>query len=215
MNNLFLVRHAESEHHVGDLTGGWTDVSLTGVGCGQTQKLAEQFTTQLHGRRVRLYSSDLKRCRETAGPIAAALQCDALFTPALRELNNGVAAWRTKNEANSLLRPPTEPVLDWLPYEGAESWRRLHQRIVAFGEGLTVDQDVVVVIVTHANALICLVNWFLKITSDELLARTMYDAAPGSITHLRVDRHGCRTIGFLNNTSHLECDVESRWRLSN
>jgi broad specificity phosphatase PhoE len=57
--------------------------------------------------------------------------------------------------------------------------------------------------VTHGNALICAVNWFLQIDDDRLLASTMYDAAPASITRLRVAHDGCRTIAFLNDTSHL------------
>ncbi|WP_010581865.1 histidine phosphatase family protein [Schlesneria paludicola] len=213
MKNLFLVRHAESQHHVGELTGGWTDVPLTVVGHRQARLLAQFFAVQLHGRNAQVYSSDLKRCRETAEPIASALQCNAVFTPELRELNNGTAAGRTKTEASKLRRPPVEPILDWVPYQGAESWRNLYRRIVTFADGLNRNDDAVVILVTHAYALICLVNWFMRIADDNLVANIMYDAAPGSITHLRVGDQDCRTIGFLNSSSHLENLSECRWNL--
>jgi broad specificity phosphatase PhoE len=90
-----------------------------------------------------------------------------------------------------------------VPYEGGESWRDLHSRIAAFFSELDRIEAGVVIAVTHGNALVCAIHWFLRIEDDRLLASTMFDAAPASIARLRVASDGCRTIAFLNDTSHL------------
>jgi phosphohistidine phosphatase SixA len=41
MQELILVRHAEAEHLVSDLTGGWTDSSLTNRGRRQAERLVD------------------------------------------------------------------------------------------------------------------------------------------------------------------------------
>ena len=149
-----------------------------------------------------LYTSDLARAVETATPIARALGVEALECTALRELDNGAARDLPVEDAARIVRPITKPVLDWVPYEGAESWRILHRRVSTFFATLDRVSDGTVVVVTHGNALICAINWFLEIESDRLLARTRYEADPCSITWLRADPDG-RTIVFLNDTAHL------------
>ena len=158
----------------------------------------------LRGTTPALYASDLQRAVQTAEPVGRMLRVDVVATPELRELDNGVARGLSLADAARIERPVTEPVLDWVPYEGAESWRDLHGRIAAFFTAIDTSLDGTVLVVTHGNALICAVNWFLRIDSDELLARTRYDADPGSITQLRVELDGCRTLVRSNDTSHLQ-----------
>lgn len=94
----------------------------------------------------RVLCSDLLRARGTGEILAAGLGLPIEFSPALRELNSGVARGMLEAEAVRLELPRTLPELDWVP----------------FAEG-----------------------------------------DPCSVTHLRIDSHGCRSIGRLNDTSHL------------
>jgi probable phosphoglycerate mutase len=203
MRDLVLVRHGQSEHHVRGLTGGWTDLPLTAVGLSQADATASRLAELLDDATPALYTSDLVRAAQTAEPIARALGVEAVSSPELRELDNGAARDLTLADAARIARPATEPVLDWVPYEGAESWRDLHRRVAAFFSTLDRSTDGTVVAVTHGGALICAVNWFLEIDSDRLLVRTRYDADPCSITRLRADADGCRTLVFANDTAHL------------
>lgn len=203
MRELYLVRHCESEHHVRGMTGGWTDLPLTDRGRRQAVAVARRLAELEVDREARLYSSDLTRARETAEPIGATLELPISFTAGLREMNNGVARGLSAAEAAMLRRPLTEPKLDWIPHDGGESWRAFHQRVCRCLDELDRREPGVVVAVTHGLSLICAVNWWLRIDDDRLLTNTMYDAAPASITKLRIDRDHCRAIAFLNDTSHL------------
>jgi probable phosphoglycerate mutase len=202
MRDLYLVRHGESEHHVRGITGGWTDLALTDRGHRQAAAAAERLQTLLSDGAV-LYTSDLVRARQSAAPIATMLGCEAIVTDRLRELNNGVARDRTIDEAKSLEWPMTLPAWDWVPYDGAESWRELHTRIASCVDDLrTHDGDVVAV--THGHSIVCAVNAWLGIHGENEPTPS-YDADPGSITRLRIDEaDGSPTIAFLNDTRHLD-----------
>jgi probable phosphoglycerate mutase len=203
MRELFLVRHGESEHHVQGFSGGWTDMPLTGLGLRQARATGARLRELVCDGQPKLYSSDLTRALETAQEIGRALDLTVQQTAQLRELNNGVARGLTEAEARVLRRPVTTPPLDWVPYEGGESWRHMQIRIGSYLSTLDQLERGTVIAVTHANALICAINWWLRIEDDRLLASTMYDAAPASITRLRVAADGCRTIAFLNDSGHL------------
>lgn len=96
---VILVRHAESEHHVRGLTGGWTDTPLTALGHEQARRLASRLHHELGDRPIRVLTSDLRRARETADHVSAALGIEPVLDRRLREYNNGAAANLTLDEA--------------------------------------------------------------------------------------------------------------------
>jgi probable phosphoglycerate mutase len=203
MRELLLVRHGQSEHHVRGITGGWTDLPLTAEGRRQAQATADRLRAMLPDTTVALHTSDLQRAMQTADRIARALGVDPVPSADLRELGNGAARDLSLEDAARIARPVTEPVLDWVPYEGAESWRDLHRRISEFLAELDREVEGTAVVVTHGVSLVCAVNWFLGIHEDALLARIHYAADPCSITWLRADPEGTRTLVVANDTSHL------------
>jgi probable phosphoglycerate mutase len=99
--------------------------------------------------------------------------------------------------------PRTLPELDWVPFPEAESWRMMFRRLASYLDEVEARQTGPLVIVSHRNALVCIINWWLRLTDDRSLQDLMYDADPCSVTQLRIDRHGCRSIDRLNDTSHL------------
>lgn len=56
MDTLLLVRHGEAEHHVREITGGWTDTCLTERGREQASRLALRLKLNLDV--THLYCSD-------------------------------------------------------------------------------------------------------------------------------------------------------------
>ncbi len=89
---VILIRHAQSEHHVLGLSGGWTDTPLTNLGHSQAQAVANRLRAELKGIPIRLFSSDLLRTQDTAGHISAAFGVEPILDWRLREFNNGEAA---------------------------------------------------------------------------------------------------------------------------
>jgi probable phosphoglycerate mutase len=130
LRQLLFVRHAESVHHVKGLTGGWTDTPLTGRGRGQAEAAAAHLGRHYDLEGFTLFSSDLKRATETTACIAMSAQVDMVIVPELREINLGAATGLTLEAAERIALPePPEPDLDWFQYEGAESYRAMHERL--------------------------------------------------------------------------------------
>ena len=205
MDQLILVRHGEAEHHVADITGGWTDLPLTRLGQAQADSVGQEIQSLLRGGEAALYCSDLLRARQTAERIGERLRLQVMAEPGLRELDNGIARGKTREEAQSLLLPMTAPTIDWVPYPGAESWRALNGRVVKCMQGIQARDTKNIVIVSHANSLVCIVHWWLGIPED-MMSRISYDFLPASITRLTVNSFGEKTISLLSSTGHLGRD---------
>ncbi|GAA5099550.1 histidine phosphatase family protein [Wohlfahrtiimonas larvae] len=207
MKELILIRHGEAEHLTNNLTGGWSDHPLTELGMQQAFKTAQSiYSYLLNNAHISLYSSDLIRAQTTAQQIQSHLKINQIhYHPGLRELNNGIAKNISIDDAKKLLNPITHPTLDWIPYQNGESWRMLNQRIDTTMEEIhSHTHDDTVIIISHANAIICMIHWWLNIKEDHHLTNIMYSIDPCSITHLIQDKHGCLTIKKLNDTSHLK-----------
>ena len=89
MKSIYTVQHTQSEHHVNGMVGSWTDWSLTDLGQRQAERIAEKLKQELDGRAVVLYTSDLKRAKQTADCIASRLGVVPMVRTELRERNLG------------------------------------------------------------------------------------------------------------------------------
>lgn len=196
------VRHAQPEFHVDGKTGGWTDSPLTDLGRRQAELLAERLAVELEGIAWTLYASDLQRAWQTAEIIAADTGVQPIAAPALREINNGVAADKSIDEARKLALPRTEPWLDWQPYPEAETWRRFHQRVAGFLEEVTPTLDGPAVWVSHGGTINNAILWWMELGAEGL-NNLYFDCRVASITVLRVNRWGDRTVERQNDTAHL------------
>lgn len=201
IQRILLIRHGEAEHLVSDLTGGWTDTRLTPLGVRQARRTGKALAALLKDTKFQLYASDLRRARQTAEWIGQAVGKAPIITPHLREISNGAAANRTRAEAKAMYQPFTQPRLDWQPYPGAETWRAFLARLVPFLQSLP-DSPPTAVLVTHANALVATVQWWLEM-KDDLIERTQFFFDPCSITDLRISHWGLKLVRTLNNTTHL------------
>src|SRR5258708_2583835 len=99
MNELILIRHGESEHHLTGGPGRWSPSPLTALGRAQAAATARRLKDHPPFEIAAVIGSDLPRAAETAAIIASALGLEAESAAALRELNNGVAAHLSKDEA--------------------------------------------------------------------------------------------------------------------
>jgi len=203
MRELMLVRHGESEHHLSGDPGGWSPARLTDRGKAQAGLTATYLREHSLFAPSAIIASDLPRAAETAVIIAEALGLQAETTSALRELNNGIAAGLTREEAERVRQPLMEPSLDWVPYPEGESWRAMFARISAFLSALRGAGRDRLLLVSHANAMICMINWFLRLDSEDHLRYLMYELRPCSITVLRVAADHSRTVIRLNDVEHL------------
>lgn len=199
LKELFLIRHGEAEHLVRNLTGGWTDVPLTALGREQAHRTGTRLKGLLGGEPFAFYCSDLLRTQQTAKIIAEELDQPLIVSHHLRDINNGLAAYRTRDEARAMRQPFSQPVQDWVPYPNGESWRMVRERVEPFMQSLRAER---VVIVSHYVVLSVIVQWWWQL-DDSLIEATSLDIDPCSLTHLRVDKYGARVMVRLNDTGHL------------
>ena len=203
IKNLYIIRHGEASHHIGEaLTGGWTNSALTEKGRKQAEAVGKKIAVILKDKSFDYYCSDLDRAWDTADIISKFLNKEPLAFRELRELNNRDAANLTRIAAEKIFIPVREPVIDWVPYPNAESWRMLNKRIAEFMDRIDDTAEDTVVIVTHGGSGIAIINWWLEL-EDRNIERVSFDINPCSISHLRINGWGEKTIARLNDTSHL------------
>lgn len=84
MSRLYLIRHGRPASSWG---GDDDDPGLDDIGKGQARSAAERLLALPAGERpTRVVSSPLKRCRQTAQPLADALGVDPTIDPAVGEI---------------------------------------------------------------------------------------------------------------------------------
>lgn len=201
MREIILVRHGQSQQHIRDITGGWSDTHLTDLGCRQARQTAVRLAAIIDGQPVQLFSSDLGRAVQTAEPIGAALGISPQMCPGLRELNNGQAAGLTQQAAKAIALPVTQPTIDWVPYPGAESWRQMTQRVFDCLDQIDPQAPGTAIIISHGNSGVAAIHWWLRLC--QTCRKISFELAPCSITRLTVNNWDERTLALLNDTSHL------------
>ncbi|MDR3601704.1 MAG: histidine phosphatase family protein [Desulfosporosinus sp.] len=203
IKNLYLIRHGEAEHLVGEkLTGGWTDSSLTEKGRRQAHETGKRIASLLERSDLKLYCSDLSRASESAEIIGSYLDEYPLPVKALREQNNGDAADLSAEEARKISFPMTEPSMDWIHYPHAESWRSFNKRVFEFMNGIEPESEETVIVVSHRRTIIAIIHWWLEF-SEDYIRKISFDIEPCSITYLRINKWGEKTIAKLNEIFHV------------
>ena len=89
MKQIITVQHTQSIHHTNGMVGSWTDWDLTELGKIQADHIGKKLNDELAGKKVALYSSNLKRAMQTAEEIAKYLGIEPIFRQELRERNLG------------------------------------------------------------------------------------------------------------------------------
>lgn len=203
IKNLYIIRHGQADHLVGDrYTGGWTNSMLTDLGRKQARLTGKRLSELMLQGEFDFFCSDLQRAVETATIIGKYICSKPLPDEALRELNNGDAANLTTEEAKKIAFPITEPRIDWVHYPNAESWRDMTNRVFGFMNNISENSKENVVIVTHRGIVVSIIDWWLEL-NENYINKISYDIDPCSITYLRVNKWGERTISKMNDTAHM------------
>jgi len=202
VTEIILIQHCQSEHHVNNLTGGWTDTPLTDLGRKQAESIALRLKENTYFGEYLLYSSDLQRAKQTADIIGSALEKEVIENTELREINNGIAAGKTKGWAreNRNPLPSTGFDIDYLEYLGGETWRQFYKRICSCMRRIT-ESKKNLIIVTHGCALGYIVAWWLHFEPC-MLENAVFSASPGSITKLEKNPFQQNVLRVFNDISH-------------
>lgn len=204
MKKIILIQHCQSEHHINNMSGGWTDTPLTELGRKQADLIGKALKQRIGTEEYTLLSSDLMRASQTADIIGIHLNLEVIEEFGLREVNTGVAAGKTKDWAreNEIPMPKGGFNIDHRAFKDGETWREFFERVSSCMERIYHSNEKNLIIVTHGCALSYIIAWWLKIT-PKMLKDALITASPGSISMLIGSKYNQRTLSLLNDTSHL------------
>jgi len=188
MKNLYVVTHTESIHHVRGLAGGWYDTSLTENGRGQARKIATALYDEIGERNIPIYSSDLKRCTETASIFSEVFNSTIILDRDLREMNFGDADGKPREWCDKNIVPKSTDGnrLDHRIFNNSESRRDVGTRIQNSLNQIISRQDNNVIIITHRFALTYVIMAWLKVPIENM-DYCSFQARPGGVTLLHED----------------------------
>lgn len=150
----YLIRHGKDDDTV---RGGWSDTPLTEEGIAQIHRLSLRLAGISNMRIGRIYTSDLRRARQTADILSGYMGVPVTELPEFRETNNGVLAGM-KNELAAKQYPGLYwSALEWdTQYPEGESPHEFFDRILKAWQNFKMmlrDQDMDVALVTHGGVL--------------------------------------------------------------
>jgi broad specificity phosphatase PhoE len=139
MTTLLLARHGETDWNRARRWQGHADRPLTDLGRAQAAALADRLSDIALDA---IYSSDLRRARETAEAVALPQGLDVIELPALREVDVGSWEGLTKDEAEA--RFP-EGFRHWLAggtgWEDGETYADMSRRVLSAVDGIASDNE--------------------------------------------------------------------------
>jgi len=208
VHDIYVVTHPSADHHDLGLVGGWHNSYLTVRG----RRIAEATGIELKqrlsrtDRKVRITTSDLARCTETAEIIARHLNTDVVADNRLREISYGEAEGRPEAWLNErqVPAPDTDRLDHRGPILGAETRREVATRVRSCVNELMSDLERHHVVVTHGYAQTFVIAAWLELPIASL-GFVSFATSPGAITHLHRDDHWRnRTVVSLADISHIK-----------
>ncbi|OKJ76521.1 bifunctional RNase H/acid phosphatase [Streptomyces sp. CB02460] len=201
---LLLLRHGETA-----LTpqkrfsgSGGTDPALSPAGLEQAERAATAFAAL--GTVAEIVSSPLRRCRETAGAVAARLGLEVRIEDGLRETDFGAWEGLTFGEVGERYGDDLDAWLaspDAAPTGGGESFTEVAERVSAARDALvTRYAGRTVLVVTHVTPIKTLVRLALGAPPEALFRMELSAASVSSVAYYA---DGNASVRLLNDTSHL------------
>jgi probable phosphoglycerate mutase len=192
-------------HHVQRLIGGWYDTSLTENGRVQARKIATSLYNEIGERNIPIYSSDLKRCVETADIFAEIFGTKVIFDRNLREASWGEAEGKTKEwwNQNVIHKSIDGNQLDHRIFRNSESRREVGTRIQSSLNQIVSKPENCTIIITHGFALTFVIMAWLKVPIENMDC-CHFQPCSGGVTLLQEDDLvGGRTVTFVNKLDYL------------
>jgi broad specificity phosphatase PhoE len=209
---IHLIRHGQFGPDDGHRLDGYYDPPLNGVGIEQVQALG----ARLHrcGPIEALYTSDLRRARQTADILARYLDATPHVEPRLREIYRGELEekpWEVvREEYPDFYRRWVERETD-MPYPGGESGREVWQRASTALDEITRDgiartHGGSVAIVTHGGTIMILLSGYLGLDMAHRRGFRIDTCSISTVEFDPSDRASPRrfTVTRVNDTAHLE-----------
>jgi probable phosphoglycerate mutase len=203
MKNILVIQHTQSIHHTNGMVGAWTDWDLTDLGRKQAENICNALKAELQEKDYVLFSSDLKRAKQTAEPLLDYIKTEPIYRRELREINLGESIGKSKKwyGENKAENPYGTQFSKYCPFPGAESYYDLWNRIAPFMDEMINNEYQNIIIVSHGVTLSLFFAIWLGLEFDDLLRFGLLGFS-GGVSKLVVGEDGRREIHYMNNLSY-------------
>ena len=201
MKQIITVQHTQSVHHTNGMVGSWTDWELTELGKTQADQIGKKLKEELAGKKTVIYSSDLKRAKQTAEEIAKHLGIRPVLREELRERNLGRCCGKSVQWLRENIECPEKTIDDRL-FSDAESRRDEWNRLKPFFDSVMAEEAENIIIVSHGDLLSVFNAMFLGLEAESLNAVDLFGFA-GGVSQMIVKGDGKRTIRRLSDMSYV------------
>lgn len=195
---LYIVRHGETVQNKNNIIQGQQEGNLSPLGLEQRIRLKERLLE--HSFDV-IYSSDLKRTRDTLAPYIEATGASAEYTPSIRERAFGTLEGQPGEKYVELLRTTGLSRIDYRPPNG-ENFHDLKARTDLFLKDIFEKHaGQSVLLMTHGGTIRTLLATLLQMRIDELLKLNIHNTSVSSVT---LSKDFSALEYEINNFSHLD-----------
>ncbi|MFF2753990.1 histidine phosphatase family protein [Psychrobacillus sp. NPDC058041] len=196
---LVIIRHGQSEADVLGVHEGRADFPLTELGEHQAKLLTNYVATHFPPNVI--LTSPLMRAKSTASILKEGIGCELIVEDDLMELNNGVLAGLSREEAAIKYPLPQNGRPVHLPIEDGESELELRFRAERVFHTIIYDYKEYerVAIISHGGLISHLLKAFLRQPNSSDFAYATGDTG----IHLLEIKESVRVIRFLNRQEHL------------
>ena len=201
MKHIITVQHTQSVHHTNNMVGSWTDWDLTELGKVQADRIGKKLCDELANKAVVIYSSDLKRARQTAQEIAKYLKVEPILKKELRERNLGKCCGRSVQWLRENIECEVKTVDD-RPFSDAESRRDAWNRLNPFFEEVMASEEENIIIVSHGDLLSIWNAMYLGLSVESYYQVDIHGPA-GGVSHMIVGDDGKHRIKHISDMSYI------------
>ena len=201
MKHIITVQHTQSVHHTNGMVGSWTDWDLTDLGRTQADHIGKKLKDELADKTVVIYSSDLKRAKQTAEEIAKYLGTEPIFRQELRERNLGKCCGKSVQWLRENIECP-EKTVDVRVFSDGESRRDAWNRLSPFYEEIMASCDENIIIVSHGDLLSLWNAMYLGLPVESYYEVDIHGLA-GGVSHMFIGDDGKHFVRHINDMSYV------------
>lgn len=201
MKNIITIQHTQSVHHINGMIGSWTNWDLTDLGKQQAENIGKNLAIFLGNQKYIMFSSDLKRARQTAEAVAKYLNIRPILTDVLRERNLGVAVGKSVQWAHENTTV-WEKTVDDKAFAESESRRDVWNKLIPFHYELMNNQNENIILVSHGNTLSIFNAIWLGLNVEDLNRCDLFGSA-GGVSILHENEYGKRIIRRMSDMSFI------------
>ena len=201
MKTIITIQHTESIHHTNGMVGSWTDWDLSELGKEQAHRIGKKMFNEFQGWKFVMYSSDLKRAKQTAEIVGMHLSLEPIMVKELRERNLGKCVGKSVQWLKENIECQEKTIDDRL-FSDAESRRDEWNRLQPFFKKIMESEDENIIIVSHGDLLSVFNTMFLGLDVETLNNVEMFGLA-GGVSRMFENNEGKRFIKKISDMSYI------------